>query len=55
MKTLFSIEVQGNTKRWSFHFYGELEDLVKYQSDGLNIERVHEVIPVSDKEMAKVN
>lgn len=55
MKTLLSIVVQGNTKKWSFHFEGEIDDIDLYKKDGLEAWIVHDVQDVSNEEMAKVN
>jgi hypothetical protein len=55
MKTLLSIEVQGNTKRYSFQFEGDTKDLDTYHKEGLHVEIVLENIHLSNEEMAKVN
>jgi hypothetical protein len=55
MKSLLSIVVQGKTKKWSFHFDGEIDDIDMYKKDGLEVWIVHEVRELTEESMAKVN
>lgn len=45
MKKLYSLEIQGKTKTWSFNFYGDTKYLDEWREDGLHIDEVLNTIP----------
>jgi len=47
MNKLMSIEVKGNTKKWSFNFYGDPKYLDEWRKDGLEINEIVNTVPLS--------
>ena len=45
MKKLLSIEVQGKTRKWSFNFYGNPQNLHLWREDGLEVNEVINSVP----------
>jgi hypothetical protein len=45
MKKLYSMEIRGNTKQWSFYFHGDPKYVNEWRDDGLEINEIINVIP----------
>jgi len=45
MKKLYSVEIRGVEKHWSFPFYGDSKYLEEWRADGLEINEIINVIP----------
>ena len=45
-KKLLNVAVRGNSKEWSFNFYGDPKYLEDWRSDGLEVYEVENTIPV---------
>jgi hypothetical protein len=43
---LLSITVKGDTKRWSFAFYGDPKYLEEWRADGLDVNEIYNVVPI---------
>lgn len=44
-KKLFSIDVRGRHKEWSFLFWGDAKHLDEWRADGLRVNEVINVVP----------
>lgn len=44
-KRLMSVMVRGRESAWAFNFYGDIDDLVSWHADGLDVVVIENVIP----------
>ena len=45
MNRLLSIEIRGDTKDWSFNFYGDPKYIEDWREDGLEINEIINTVP----------